>query len=51
MIQQMLSHEPLKEFKRVLAAHATETTANSSHSLHSIANQIFPTNAYAKQEK
>jgi hypothetical protein len=53
MIRQMLSNEPLKEFERVLAlaTHATETIANSNHSLDSVTNQIFPTNVYAKQKK
>jgi hypothetical protein len=46
----MLSDEPHKEFKQVLATHATETTANSNHSLDSFANQMFPTTAYAKQK-
>jgi hypothetical protein len=45
----MLSDEPLKEFEQVLATHPTETIAHSNHSLDSVANQIFSTNAYAKQ--
>ena len=51
MIRQMLSDEPLKEFERVLETFATETTVNSNRALDAVANQIFPTNAYAKQKK
>ena len=39
--------EPLKEFERVLETFATETTVNSNQALDAVANQIFPTNAYA----
>ena len=51
MVRQMLSDEPLKEFKRTLSTFATETNANSNRALDSVATQIFPTNAYAKQKK
>ena len=51
MVRQLLSDEPLKEFERVLETFATETTVNSNKALDSVAVQIFPTNAYAKQKK
>ena len=51
MVRQLLSDEPLKEFERVLETFAMETTVNSNKALDSVAVQIFPTNAYAKQKK
>jgi hypothetical protein len=48
MVPQMLSDEPLKEFKRTLATYTTETNANNNQSLDAVS--IFPTNAYAKQK-
>jgi hypothetical protein len=51
MVRQMLSDEPLKEFERMLATFSTETNANCNKALDSVAMQIFPTNAYAKQKK
>ncbi len=50
MVCQMLSDEPLKEFERTLSIFATETNAKSNRALDSVATQIFPTNAYAKQK-
>jgi hypothetical protein len=52
LVQQLLWDEPAKEFERVvLATHPTETVASNNNSLDSVAVQIFPTNAYAKQKK
>jgi hypothetical protein len=51
MVHQMLSDEPLKEFEQMLATFATEMIMNNNHALDAVAVQIFPTNAYAKQEK
>jgi hypothetical protein len=50
MVHQMIFDEPLKEFKRTLSTFATETNANSNRALDSVATQIFPMNAYAKQK-
>jgi hypothetical protein len=51
MVRQLLSDEPLKEFERKLATFATETIANCDLALDSVAHEIFPNNAYAKQKK
>jgi hypothetical protein len=51
MVRQMLSDKPLKEFEQMLATFATEMIVNINHTLHSVAVQIFHTNAYAKQKK
>jgi hypothetical protein len=50
MVCQMLSNEPLKEFKHVLATFATEPNVHSNYALDAVAIQIFPTNTYAKQK-
>jgi aromatic ring hydroxylase len=48
MIHQMLSEEPLKEFKRTMATFTTKTNANSNRALDAVAITIFPTNALKK---
>jgi hypothetical protein len=51
MIHQLLTDEPLKEFERALATFATNTVERCKLSFDTVAETIFPANAYAKQKK